>query len=87
MSSGQQSWADDCREEYYKENKDIHRNKLDVYASSDEFKRLVELREKFKEYREWKMLEAMQTRLINEVCTTINWCDDTIKKIENAGIE
>jgi hypothetical protein len=87
MSSGQQSWADDCREEYYKENKDKDLKTLEDYKNGEEYRRLIELRKMFKEYREWKWLEDRQDRVINKISGTIPWSHDSIREIEMAGNE
>lgn len=62
MSDGMKAWADDEHEEYYKTNHIKDTKEFEDYLKSPEFRRLVELRIKYKELRELQALEYQATR-------------------------
>lgn len=84
MSDGAKSWYEDEREEHYKQNHKKHEQAIKDYIESDKFKRLVELREMFKEYREWQRLEEHAVMVI-EQNDTVNWCSDEVNTIRTKG--
>lgn len=86
MSDGAKAYYEDEREKYYKENHKKHEKAIEDYINSDKFKRLVELRIMFKEYREWMQLEE-QAKIVIQQNDTVNWCDNNVEIIRTKGIK
>jgi hypothetical protein len=83
MSSGQKDWADEIAFEYERTTRPKHEKRLAEYMASDEYKRLLELRAKFKELNEYRRLEERARKLIQN-CELAD--DDLLFAVRTTGL-